>query len=123
MPVVCNCPLPRCFSYRDLRPSLPEMSTWLARYALNSPGCTEPIEVPGQYDGDSKPDPSNHVKIVSFGEKLLTMSSIRKPKRLTILGHDEREYLFLVKGGEDLRLDQRIQQLFEVLLHACPHII
>lgn len=46
---------------------------------------------------ESKPDPRNHVKIVSFGEKLLTMGSIRKPKRLTIHGHDEKEYFFLVK--------------------------
>lgn len=89
---------------------------------------------------DTKPDPSTHVRIVSFGEKLLTMSSIRKPKRLTIHGNDEKEYMFLVKvcdsesqllavpshgfvihclvpsqGGEDLRLDQRIEQLFEVM--------
>ena len=44
--------------------------------------------------------------------KVLVMSSIRKPKRLTIRGDDEREHLFLVKGGEDLRLDQRIEQLY-----------
>ena len=40
------------------------------------------------------------------------MSSIRKPKRITIRGNDEKEYMFLVKGGEDLRLDQRIEQLY-----------
>ena len=27
------------------------------------------------------------------------------------MGNDEREYKFLVKGGEDLRLDQRIEQV------------
>lgn len=43
------------------------------------------------------------------------MSSLRKPKRIIIRGHDEREYPFLVKGGEDLRQDQRIEQLFEVM--------
>lgn len=40
------------------------------------------------------------------------MTSIRKPKRVTIRGNDEREYHYLVKGGEDLRQDQRIEQLF-----------
>ena len=35
------------------------------------------------------------------------------PKRITILGDDEKEYKFLVKGGEDLRLDQRIEQVME----------
>lgn len=43
------------------------------------------------------------------------MQSIRKPKRIVIRGNDEREYPFLVKGGEDLRQDQRIEQLFEVM--------
>lgn len=43
------------------------------------------------------------------------MASIRKPKRIVIRGHDEREYPFLVKGGEDLRQDQRLEQLFEVM--------
>ncbi len=43
------------------------------------------------------------------------MSSIRKPKRITIRGNDEREYMYLVKGGEDLRLDQRIEQLFTIM--------
>lgn len=43
------------------------------------------------------------------------MSSIRKPKRIRIYGTDEKEYLFLVKGGEDLRLDQRIEQVFTVM--------
>lgn len=39
------------------------------------------------------------------------MSSMRKPKRLIIRGSDEVEYPFLVKGGEDLRLDQRVEQV------------
>lgn len=39
------------------------------------------------------------------------MSSIRKPKRLIIRGDDEKDHMFLVKGGEDLRLDQRIEQV------------
>lgn len=40
------------------------------------------------------------------------MASLRKPKRLILRGTDEKEYPFLVKGMEDLRLDQRVQQLF-----------
>ncbi len=40
------------------------------------------------------------------------MQSLRKPKTITIRGNDGNEYVFLVKAGEDLRQDQRIQQLF-----------
>lgn len=39
------------------------------------------------------------------------LTSIRKPKRLIIRGDDEKDHMFLVKGGEDLRLDQRIEQV------------
>jgi len=43
------------------------------------------------------------------------MESIRKPKCLIIRGNDAKDYRFLVKGGEDLRQDQRIEQLFSLM--------
>lgn len=73
------------------------------------------MEIPGQYDGLSIPYPEHHSKIARFDESVLVMTSMRKPKRVRIYGTDEKEYKFLVKGGEDLRLDQRIQQLFTVM--------
>eukprot|EP00731_Ephydatia_muelleri_P028749 Em0020g393a len=92
---------------------LKNYSPWLHNFDPTSVGHA--IEVPGQYDGKSKPLPEYHVKIAGFDEKVLVMSSIRKPKRITIRGDDEKEYKFLVKGGEDLRLDQRIEQLFDIM--------
>lgn len=47
--------------------------------------------------------------------QIKVMNSIRKPKRLIIRGNDEKEHPFLVKGGEDLRQDQRIEQLFDIM--------
>ena len=38
---------------------------------------------------------------------------MRQPKRLIVRGDDEKEYKFLVKGGEDLRMDQRIEQVLK----------
>ncbi|KAI8075324.1 hypothetical protein BC940DRAFT_249003 [Gongronella butleri] len=88
-------------------------SPWLAEF--QSTNHAEQIEIPGQYHGRSAPNPDAHIKIAKFDERLLVMSSLRKPKRLCIYGTDGKEYPFLVKGGEDLRLDQRIQQLFGVM--------
>uniref|UniRef100_A0A8C3LMS1 DNA-dependent protein kinase catalytic subunit n=1 Tax=Chrysolophus pictus TaxID=9089 RepID=A0A8C3LMS1_CHRPC len=73
------------------------------------------LEVPGQYDGKGKPLPEYHVKISGFDERIMVLESLRKPKRITIRGSDEQEHPFLVKGGEDLRQDQRIEQLFDVM--------
>ena len=69
----------------------------------------------GQYDGSRKPQPEYHVKIAGFDEKVLNMTSLRKPKRITIRGDDEKDYMFLVKVGEDLRMDQRIEQLYGIM--------
>ena len=49
--------------------------------------------------------------------QVLVLSSIRKPKRLIIRGDDEKDHMFLVKGGEDLRLDQRIEQVSETCVY------
>jgi DNA-dependent protein kinase catalytic subunit len=57
----------------------------------------------------------SHDRIVGIDPNLLVMSSIRKPKRITFYGGSGREHMFLVKGGEDLRNDERIEQLFVLM--------
>lgn len=93
--------------------NLKEYSPWL--FHFQSSNYAHALEIPGQYTGRGKPLPEYHVKIAGFDEKVLVMSSIRKPKRIIIRGDDEKDYMFLVKGGEDLRLDQRIEQLFGIM--------
>ena len=66
--------------------------------------------MPGQYEGlRAEPLVEKNVKIASVRKSLLTLGSIRRPKRLTVHGSNEKDYHLLVKGGEDLRLDQRVQ--------------
>ncbi|GFR71479.1 DNA-dependent protein kinase catalytic subunit [Elysia marginata] len=69
----------------------------------------------GQYSGLSKPLPEYHIKISGFDERVLVMSSLRKPKRIMIRGNNEKEFPYLVKSGEDLRMDQRIENLFLIM--------
>eukprot|EP01125_Pyxidicula_operculata_P008002 TRINITY_DN2699_c0_g1_i1.p1 TRINITY_DN2699_c0_g1~~TRINITY_DN2699_c0_g1_i1.p1 ORF type:complete len:2900 (-),score=828.74 TRINITY_DN2699_c0_g1_i1:54-8009(-) len=95
--------------------NLTEFSLWLSRFEQTDYSNGFAIELPGQYDGTSKPNPSSHVRVSSFDDSLLVMGSIRKPKRLKFRGNDEKDYPFLVKGGEDLRLDQRVEQLYSVM--------
>jgi DNA-dependent protein kinase catalytic subunit len=45
----------------------------------------------------------------------MVMSSLRRPKCITIRGNDQKDHKFLVKGGEDQRQDQRIETLFELI--------
>ncbi|XP_072306662.1 DNA-dependent protein kinase catalytic subunit [Eucyclogobius newberryi] len=99
--------------------NLKEYSPWLSGFK-QSPLSNE-LEIPGQYDGRSKPLPEYHAKITGFDERVKVMTSIRRPKRLVIRGDDERDHPFLVKGGEDLRQDQRIEQLFSVMNIVLGH--
>ncbi|RHZ54169.1 hypothetical protein Glove_429g27 [Diversispora epigaea] len=92
---------------------LKSYSTWLAEFSwYNVDGD---IEIPGQYDGLTIPDPRHHVKIANFEQRVLVLASIRKPRKITIVGTDGNDYPFLVKGGEDLRLDQRVMLLFSIM--------
>ena len=132
------------------RPSVNEYSPWLAKFVGSGDLPAERLEIPGQYEDLSAcaqacgavslapcprpllmawlpagcaPDPDMHVRVVTFNRELLLMASIRKPKRIKLNGNDEKEYPFLAKGGEDLRLDQRIQTMFRLmnkLLRANP---
>ncbi|XP_014905517.1 DNA-dependent protein kinase catalytic subunit [Poecilia latipinna] len=99
--------------------NLKEYSPWLSGFKAD-PFSNE-LEIPGQYDGRSKPLPEYHAKITGFDERVKVMNSIRRPKRLIIRGDDERDHPFLVKGGEDLRQDQRIEQLFAVMNIVLSH--
>jgi DNA-dependent protein kinase catalytic subunit len=58
---------------------------------------------------------SNHLLITGFGAQMLCMASKQKPKRLETICDDFSRQLWLVKGGEDLRLDQRIEQIFGLM--------
>ncbi|GMH34457.1 hypothetical protein BSKO_02291 [Bryopsis sp. KO-2023] len=55
------------------------------------------------------------VAVVGFGKTVDIFSSKQKPKKLTIYAEDFTAYEFVVKGGEELRIDQRVEQLFGVM--------
>ncbi|XP_029002542.1 DNA-dependent protein kinase catalytic subunit isoform X2 [Betta splendens] len=99
--------------------NLKEYSPWLSGFKADL--FINELEIPGQYDGRSKPLPEYHAKITGFDERVKVMTSIRRPKRLIVRGDDERDHPFLVKGGEDLRQDQRIEQLFGVMNILLSH--
>jgi hypothetical protein len=89
-------------------------SEWLSDYSLD-PYTQELIDLPWTNTGFCQPMQEKQVRVVSFDQNVLILRSIRKPKRIGIHGSDEKLYHVMIKGGEDLRLDQRIQQVFTVM--------
>jgi FKBP12-rapamycin complex-associated protein len=52
------------------------------------------------------------VTIAAFAPQLHVITSKQRPRKLAIHGSDGAEYVFLLKGHEDLRQDERVMQLF-----------
>jgi FKBP12-rapamycin complex-associated protein len=51
------------------------------------------------------------VRIRSFGHVVNVIRSKQRPRKIKILGEDGLEYVFLLKGHEDLRQDERAMQV------------
>lgn len=65
------------------------------------------LAVPGSY-APHKPI----IKIDRVKSNLQVITSKQRPRKLCIRGSDGKEYMFLLKGHEDLRQDERVMQLF-----------
>lgn len=61
------------------------------------------------------PYPLDLVYINCFEDNLVVMSSLQKPKKVTIRGTDGKLYPFLCKAKDDLRIDYRIMEFFSVV--------
>ena len=55
------------------------------------------------------------VTIKSFATSFNVLNSKKRPRKASIIGNDGNEYKYLLKGNEDLRLDQRVMQLFHLI--------
>lgn len=86
---------------------------WFERFHWNH--GNESIELPGQYNADTAPNLDSHVKIVRFERKIIIINSLRRPIKFTVLCSDGKLYSFLVKCNEDLRQDERIQQIQSIM--------
>ncbi|XP_030025999.2 serine/threonine-protein kinase mTOR [Manduca sexta] len=65
------------------------------------------LAVPGSYVPNQK-----IIRISYIHSHLQVIKSKQRPRRLTIQGSDGKQYMFLLKGHEDLRQDERVMQLF-----------
>lgn len=92
---------------------LENLCPWMAHFSSVNGRI---VEIPGQYmDIDRRPLPNQNVKIMKFGNKVGVFKSKTHPVRVGIYGSDGRQYDFLLKYSEDLRQDQRIQQVFKLM--------
>ena len=70
------------------------------------------LAMPGTWMADRDSSERVSVTISRFVRRLKVIESKQRPRKLSILGSDAKEYTFLLKGHEDLRQDKRVMQLF-----------
>ena len=46
---------------------------------------------------------------------ITVITSKQRPRKISTFGNDGKEYLYLLKGHEDLRQDERVMQLFSLV--------
>ena len=90
---------------------LEDFSTFFGSFSKNS----QTFDIPGQYGCTfHQPDESLLVKLAGFKEEAIVFNSMRKPIKITMIGDNGKSYEFIVKYGEDIRQDQRIEQVFKL---------
>lgn len=65
------------------------------------------LAVPGSYTPGQE-----LIRISSIQTNLQVITSKQRPRKLCIRGSNGKDYMFLLKGHEDLRQDERVMQLF-----------
>ena len=68
------------------------------------------ICVPGIYLSSN-----NLIRISHIGKTLSVFSTKQHPRKISIYGTNDKEYMYLLKGHEDLRQDERAMQLFNLV--------
>lgn len=87
-------------------PSLTKLELSQCSPALSRARSLE-LGVPGSYRVDG-----SYVKIEKFITNVQVITSKQRPRKITMRGNDGKDYVFLLKGHEDLRQDERVMQLF-----------
>ena len=74
------------------------------------------LAIPGTYTltGDA-------VRIKGFSKRFNVILSKQRPRKIRLFGLDGLEYVFLLKGHEDLRQDERAMQLFGLVNALLEH--
>ena len=95
--------------FRRISKQLPQLTSLELEYV--SPRLLEcrdlELAVPGSYIPNQEIN-----RIAKVGGSLAVITSKQRPRKLSIRGSNGKDFMFLLKGHEDLRQDERVMQLF-----------
>ncbi|CAG2065047.1 unnamed protein product, partial [Timema podura] len=95
--------------FRRISRQLPQLTSLELQYVSPKLLMCRDLElaVPGSYIPGQPV-----VRIAHIQSSLQVITSKQRPRKLCVRGSNGRDYMFLLKGHEDLRQDERVMQLF-----------
>lgn len=95
--------------FRRISRQLPQLTSLELQYVSPKLLSCKDLElaVPGSYSPGQE-----LIRIARFQTNLQVISSKQRPRKLCIRSSNGKDYMFLLKGHEDLRQDERVMQLF-----------
>ena len=95
--------------FKRITKQLPNMTTLELSYVSPRLMISRDLDlaVPGTYE-PMKP----LIRINAFNANIQVIASKQRPRKISIFGSNGCEYVFLLKGHEDLRQDERVMQIF-----------
>lgn len=95
--------------FRRISRQLPQLTSLELQYVSPKLLACKDLElaVPGSYSPGQE-----LIRIARFQTNLQVISSKQRPRKLCIRSSNGKDYMFLLKGHEDLRQDERVMQLF-----------
>ncbi|CAF4010123.1 unnamed protein product, partial [Didymodactylos carnosus] len=95
--------------FKRIHIQLPNITSLELDYVSSRLGHCRDLElaVPGTYEPGKSP-----ITIRSVHSHINVITSKQRPRKISLTGSDGFEYVFLLKGHEDLRQDERVMQLF-----------
>nr|QXN57741.1 serine/threonine-protein kinase [Bemisia tabaci] len=104
--------------FRKISRQLPQLTSLELQYVSPKLLVCRDLElaVPGSYVPGQPV-----VRISCVSSSLQVITSKQRPRKLCIKGSNGKEYMFLLKGHEDLRQDERVMQLFGLVNTLLSH--
>lgn len=104
--------------FRRITKQLPALTSLELQYV--SPKLLEcqdlELAVPGSYSPNQPV-----IRIAKICGSLAVITSKQRPRKLSIRGSNGKDFMFLLKGHEDLRQDERVMQLFGLVNTLLVH--
>ncbi|KAM0793140.1 hypothetical protein ACM66B_000616 [Microbotryomycetes sp. NB124-2] len=114
---LCNYPVSKTDNL-SMRKTFPQLDSLLPLPLIIPIQSSLNVTLPATAEAMAKhkPFPDRLVKFQSFDDMIAIMSSLQRPRKITVIGDDGGSYSFLCKPKDDLRKDARLMEFNSMII-------